>query len=90
MLLAVAYLPKTATAVNPDPITAAWEKARAAGSYQFDSNVQQITIPAATVMNVGRSSRSQQLHLSGESNLRQNRLEMQLWASGGSICTGRG
>ncbi|MFN8440673.1 MAG: LamG-like jellyroll fold domain-containing protein [Caldilineaceae bacterium] len=68
-----------------DPVTAAWEKARAAGSYSFTSDVTQITVPVAKVSNVGRSSRTEQLHLSGQTDLRAQRLEMQLWSAGGSV-----
>ncbi len=74
-----------ASARPADPVTAAWEKARAAGSYHFSSDVTQVTVPVAKVTNVGRSSRTEQLHLAGQSDLRAQRLEMQLWSDGGSV-----
>lgn len=70
---------------STNPVTAAWEKARAAGSYHFDSNVLQVTIPKATVLNVGRSSRTEQFHLTGQSDLRTNSLQMEFWSEGGNL-----
>ncbi|MFN8440638.1 MAG: LamG-like jellyroll fold domain-containing protein [Caldilineaceae bacterium] len=67
-----------------DPVTAAWEKARAAGSYAFTSDVLQKTIPVASLANVGRSSRSEALYLEGQNNLRTQTLELTLWSQGGS------
>ena len=57
LLGAVISWPRLVTAADPDPVTAAWEKARAAGSYEFSSDVTQITIPVAQVTNIGRQSR---------------------------------
>ena len=85
LALGVWIAPHAASAMQPDPVTAAWEKARALGSYHFSSNVTQMTIPVASVTNVGRQSRTDQLRLEGETNLREKRLEMQLWSEGGSI-----
>jgi hypothetical protein len=85
LILGVAIIPRAVRAVNPDPISAAWAKARAAGSYQFDSNVTQMTVPVAKVTNVGRQSHTEYLRLEGETNLRQNLLELRLWSDGGSV-----
>src|SRR5262249_31780878 len=76
----LAIQPRFAAAVQPDPVSAAWARARAAGSYYFDSNVTQVTIPSPKVSNVGRSSRTAQLHLEGQTDLRANTLEMRLWS----------
>ncbi|MFN8440622.1 MAG: LamG-like jellyroll fold domain-containing protein [Caldilineaceae bacterium] len=73
------------TAPNGYPVTAAWEKAKASGSYHFTSDVTQITIPSAKMTNVGRSSRSEQLHLEGENDLHQNAMELRLWSNGGNV-----
>lgn len=73
-----------------DPVTAAWTKARAAGSYHFTANVTQVTVPVANVTNVGRTSRTEQLHLEGQTDLRAKRLEMQLWSDGGSVLQNAG
>ena len=87
-------LPRLVTAASPTPndqaVTAAWEKARAAGSYHFNSDVTQVTVPVANVTNVGRNSRTEQLHLEGQTDLREKRLEMQLWSEGGSVLQGGG
>jgi hypothetical protein len=79
------FLPRAAAAMGPDPVTAAWQRAQAAGSYAFDSDIVQVTLPAARITNVGRSSRTTQLYLRGQTNLHTNSLEMQLWSDGGSV-----
>lgn len=73
-----------------DPVTAAWSKARMAGSYHFTADVTQVTVPVANVTNVGRTSRTEQLHLEGQTDLRAKRLEMQLWSDGGSVLQNEG
>ncbi|MFN8489011.1 MAG: LamG-like jellyroll fold domain-containing protein [Caldilineaceae bacterium] len=72
-------------ATPTDPVTAAWSKARAAGSYHFQSDVTQMTVPVAKVTNVGRTSQTQTLHLEGQTDIRKNQLEMHLWSDGGSV-----
>src|SRR5690349_4636698 len=76
---AAAHLPA------PDPITAAWEKAKAAGSYHFTSDVLQKTIPLANLTNVGRTSHTDAFHLEGQNDLRHQKLELTLWNQGGSV-----
>ena len=68
-----------------NPVVDAWEKARAAGSYAFASDITQITIPTAKLTNVGRTSRTEQLYLTGQSDLRANRMEMQLLTESGTV-----
>lgn len=69
----------------PDPVTAAWNKARTAGSYHFQSDVIQMTVPTAKVTNVGRTSQTQTFHVEGQTDILQRKLEMQLWSDGGSV-----
>src|SRR5690349_16180287 len=83
LLVGLAIRPRVAAAVQPDPVSAAWARARAAGSYHFDSNVTQVTIPSPKAGNVGRSSHTTQLHLEGQTDLRANTIEMHLWSDGG-------
>lgn len=80
------WLPSVTNAAtsNPDPVTAAWEKAKAAGSYNFTSDVTQKSIPIATITNVGRSSHSEAFYLEGQNDLRAQTLELTLWSGGGS------
>ncbi|MCL4862851.1 MAG: hypothetical protein KJZ93_25795, partial [Caldilineaceae bacterium] len=87
LVLALIFVvqPRLADAVARDPILAAWEQARAAGSYRFSSDILQVTAPSARITNVGRSSRTEQFHLQGQSDLRNARLEMQLWSQEGSL-----
>src|SRR5262245_26777908 len=81
----LSVLPRAVAAVHPDPVSAAWQRARAAGSYHFASDVVQQTIPSATIANVGRTSRTEQLRLEGQADLRRSTLELRLWQDGGSV-----
>lgn len=90
LLLGWIIRPQIASATPPAPLIAAWEQARAAGAYHFTSDVIQITVPVAKVTNVGHTSRTEQLHLKGQTDLRAKRLEMQLWSNGGSVLQSAG
>ena len=70
---------------SSDPVTAAWQKAKASGSYDFDADMTQVTIPNATVTNVGRSSRTEQIHLEGQNNLTAKSMMMRIYSEGGSL-----
>src|SRR5262249_4680892 len=85
LTLGLSILPRAVAAVHPDPVSAAWERTRAAGSYHFASDVIQETIPSATIANVGRSSRTDKLRLEGQADLRRSALELRLWQDGGSV-----
>ncbi len=81
-----AYLPATRQpAQTTAPVTAAWEKARAAGSYQFTSDVTQVTLPVASLTNIGRTSRTDKLYLEGQNDLLDAKMELTLWSEGGSV-----
>jgi hypothetical protein len=84
LLVLPALYARVSATVTPDPITAAWVQARAAGSYRFTSTVKQVTIPAATIANVGRTSRTEMLYLEGQNNLRTAELALTLWSEGGN------
>lgn len=66
-------------------IQAAWQQARESGSYRFDGDITQLTLPNVSVVNVGRSSRTEVLHIEGQSDLKTNALELQIWNRGGSV-----
>lgn len=74
-----------ASAATADPIAAALERARERGSYRFDGDVTQVTLPSATVTNIGRASRTDAFHLEGSADLRNAALDMQMWSGGGSV-----
>ena len=77
--------PRITNAAAPDPVTAAWERARAAGSYHFTSDVTQVTLPLATITNVGRMSRTEKFYLEGQNDLKSETMELTLWSEGGSV-----
>ena len=84
-LAALLGLAAAACAREPDPLTAALQRARAAGSYRFTSDITQVTAPTSKVTNAGRSGRTDQLHLEGETNLRDESMQMRLWTGQGSV-----
>lgn len=61
----------------------ALRRARAADSYRFTSDVLQISVPTTTLNNVGRQSSADELHLEGQSNLRDKTLQMRMWLDQG-------
>ncbi|MBX3010129.1 MAG: hypothetical protein KF832_01435 [Caldilineaceae bacterium] len=85
ILLGWTLSPLFTRAALPEPVTAAWARAQAAGSYHFTSDITQTTLPLATLANVGRTSRSEKLYLEGQSDLRTAQLEMTLWSTGGTV-----
>ncbi len=66
-------------------VQAAWEQARKAGSYDFSADVLQRTIPTATILNAGRRSRQEAMHLEGQTDLRKEEMSFTLWSQGGSV-----
>jgi hypothetical protein len=61
-------------------VTAAWQRAQVRGSYHFAGDVVQVTVPEATLVNVGRTSRQERLYLEGESDLRKPGANLRLWS----------
>jgi hypothetical protein len=43
----------------------AWEQARDAGAYTFATNLTQVTYPARSLANAGRSPQRDELHMAG-------------------------
>ena len=76
---------QTVVAATENPVTAAWNKVLATGSYHFASDITQITNPLPTLANVGQRSRTEKMRLEGENNLHSQRLEMTLWSEGGNV-----
>ena len=83
-VVGLALFPQWTQAAAPDPVTAAWQRARAAGNYRFTSDVTQVTLPLATVTNVGRTSRTEELYMEGQNDLRAQQMAFTLWAEGGN------
>jgi hypothetical protein len=85
LLVVVVALPQITKALQPDPVTAAWQRARASGSYRFSSEIVQQTTPSTAVTNVGRSGSTEQVHMEGQSDLRARTLDLRLWSQGGNL-----
>ncbi|MBK8048895.1 MAG: hypothetical protein IPK16_18295 [Anaerolineales bacterium] len=60
-------------------------RARAAGNYRFTGDITQVTLPMATLENVGRTSRTDQLHMDGQNDLQAQQMAFTLWSEGGSV-----
>ena len=86
--LAATLLRQAHTLAHDDPIRAALQRAHAAGAYQFDGDVSQVTMPTARITNVGRSNRTEEMHIEGKTNVRESALELTLWSQGGSVADG--
>ncbi|HNT75572.1 MAG TPA: hypothetical protein PKH77_11210, partial [Anaerolineae bacterium] len=89
LILALAVAPIVSTSAQSGDavaaVTAAWERARAAGAYRYTADLVQTTIPKPLVANIGQTSRQNRVHLEGESNLPEGALSMRLWANGGNV-----
>jgi len=91
--LALLFVPRLVSATQPsaqESVRAAWARARESGNYQFSADIRQTTVPLPSVRNVGRSSKTQALHLEGETDLPDRTLHLVLWSQGGSVLTGAG
>ncbi len=75
---------------HPDPIRAALRLARKAGAYEFTADIVQHTDPVASIRNTGRTSKREDMHMQGQTNLQTRLMEMQFWSQGGSLSTGQG
>ena len=78
-------LPHLTQAAGPVPVTAAWQRARAAGSYRFTSDLTQVGLPLAALDNVGRTSRSEKMHMEGQNDLHARQMAFTLWSEGGNV-----
>ncbi len=83
--MALFAYPTVATSTERSGIEAAWQRAREAGSYHFTADIRQTVAPQPTVLNVGRASKEEALHLEGETNLPDRQLHLTLWSQGGSV-----
>ncbi len=77
---------------GPTPMQAvqkAWARATQTGAYQFSTEIVQTTYPAATLANVGRSSRVESIYIEGQTNTAQRQFLMTLWNEGGNALNGQ-
>ncbi len=85
LALALALYPSITVTAGRNGIQAAWERAGQSGAYHFSADIEQTTIPQPTVLNVGRASKQQSMHLEGETNLPDRQLHLTLWSQGGNV-----
>ena len=76
--LGMLALPSLHAICQPSAVPATRQRTRLAGSYDFTADLQQMTTPSPTVNNVGKPSREQRVHLEGRTDLRAQRMELQL------------
>jgi uncharacterized repeat protein (TIGR01451 family) len=72
-------------ATQHDPVQSAWQRAHTAGTYDFTADVEQITTPTASVMNIGRRVSRQHLFLAGHTDLHAEQMQLRLWSESGSL-----
>ncbi len=78
----------SAQAAEPDAealIQQAWDRTKEAGAYAFDADITQIQRPLASVLNVGKPTKRDNLYLEGVTNIDDQTLEMTLWTQGGTV-----
>ncbi|MEM7028051.1 MAG: hypothetical protein AAF629_00560 [Chloroflexota bacterium] len=63
----------------------AWRLARDSGHYQFRTDIEQITYPAPSLENVGRSNEIDTLYMEGQTDIPAERMHLTLWDGSGSI-----
>ncbi len=67
----------------------AWELVKQSGAYSFEAQVDQIAVPLASPLNVGRVSKQQTARLEGKTDLVEHKMEFSLFAEGGSALDAR-
>lgn len=78
-------LPDIAAALPAgDPIGAAWERARAAGTYRFTADIVQTSAPEASVASIGQQGKQERLRMEGRTDLPHGTMAFTLWSGGGS------
>ncbi|WP_436796350.1 hypothetical protein [Actinospongicola halichondriae] len=75
----LAVTPSLLASPDPDPVAAAFERARESGSYRFTSDVEAVTAPVANAQNAGSSSHTDHLHLEGAADLERSETEFSMW-----------
>jgi subtilisin-like proprotein convertase family protein len=89
LLLVVAALIPLGSHARPlsahEEVQVAWQRAQQAGVYRFATEIVQTTFPAPKLVNVGRSSRQDTLHIEGQTNLPDRSLLMSMWQGGGNV-----
>ncbi len=83
--LALPLRPSRAELSSEQAIQRAWQRAQESGDYRFSTDIAQTTYPAPALVNVGRGSRQDILHIEGETNLYERTMFMALWKGGGSL-----
>jgi len=85
LLVVVSLSVNLLVAAFPNPVHAAWQRVRAAGAYHFTADIVQTVTPKASLANIGRTVKTQELHLDGSTDLLAETMQVQLWGQGGSI-----
>ena len=90
VLASVPFTPPAASAPTAEQaVQGAWQRAQESGAYRFATEVVQTTFPAPKLVNVGRSSRKDTLHIEGQVSLPERTLLLSLWSNGGNVLNAR-
>ena len=94
LILGAVRAPQISQAGRPpspeETVQHAWRLAQESGVYRFATEIIQTTYPAPSLANVGRTSRTERLHIEGQTDSPQRTLQMTLWKDGGSLLNPRG
>ena len=85
VLLLVCALPASSNLSAESQVQAAWRNANSADSFHFATDLAQTTYPAPALTNVGRSSRTDSMHIEGTFDRPNQTMLMSLWNGGGSV-----
>ena len=93
LILSIVLTPHISQAGRPptpaEAVRRAWRLAQSSGVYRFATEIVQTTHPAPSLVNVGRSSRVERLHIEGRTDVPQRTFDMTLWKDGGSLLNPR-
>lgn len=70
---------------SSDPLSNLWQSVQRVGSYQFETDITQHVIPAASASNVGKQGKKHHLRLEGATDLKNERASLTLWSQGGHV-----
>jgi hypothetical protein len=85
--LLIHFVRETAASVDSPKlqVQTAWRNANLADSFNFATDLAQTTYPAPSLTNVGRSSRTESMHIEGNVDRPSETILMSLWSGTGTV-----
>ena len=66
-------------------LAAVWQSVQTSGAYRFSAEIEQTTVPGASLANAGRGSKRTLFYIEGATDLATESLHLALWSDGGSV-----